>query len=296
MTRVSRRSLVARLAATRSHEPLDDVFAEDLAARLQSLAVASSFEIDARKGRLGRKVVAVLGSIGVVGWIGVTGAAASVGLAATGNLPAPVQNVVSTVFDVVGIDVPRADDEPSPADEQAPIQVDDVLVDDTVIDGLVDVPVESSDPDDTLVSVDDTMPADAPTPPVVIDEESPVPSSRPGNSGQTPSVTAPGRKDDDTSDDKNDDSPSATAPGQSDDKNDDKPSATAPGQSDDKNDDKPSATAPGQVGRDDDDDETVDDSPSVTAPGQSNKVDKSTPPGQAKKSDDDSSSSKKNNG
>ncbi|MGA0802281.1 MAG: hypothetical protein ACO3Q0_06535, partial [Ilumatobacteraceae bacterium] len=93
MSRISRRSLTARLEALRVETPLDDAFADDLAARLQSLAIAASFEVGVKKGRLRRKFVAVIGSVGVIGWIGVTGAAASVGLAATGNLPAPIQDV-----------------------------------------------------------------------------------------------------------------------------------------------------------------------------------------------------------
>lgn len=162
MSRLSRRSLSARLEATRVDVPLNDAFADDLAARLKSLAVAASFEAGAKKGRLRRKFVAVIGSMGVIGWIGVTGAAASVGLATTGNLPAPIQRVVSSVFDVVGIDIPSSDENvPAPVDDSVPVETTVPPTDDDV------------DPDTTAGQVA-------------------VPSSRPGNSGSTPAATAPG--------------------------------------------------------------------------------------------------------
>lgn len=259
MSRVSRRSLVARLEATRVDAPLSDVFADDLAARLQSLAVAASFEVGATKGRYRRKFVAAIGSIGVIGWIGwigVTGAAASVGLASTGNLPAPVQDVVSSVFGVVGIELPTSDEnEPAPVEEPSTIDIEETPVDSTV-------PVEDSAPLDPTTPVETTIPATDVTGPGETIEEPPVSSSRPGNSGSTPAVTAPGQ---------------IGNPGN-------------PGNSGN----TPGATAPGQSKKDEAvSDVVVDEKPSVTAPGQSNKDNKATPPGQVKKSGDESGSAKK---
>ncbi|MGA1566564.1 MAG: hypothetical protein ACO39Q_10190, partial [Ilumatobacteraceae bacterium] len=79
----------------------------DLLARLQSIAIASSVTTEARTGRLRRRVAAVIGAVGVFGWAGAAAAGASVGLATTGNLPAPVQEVVADVLEVVNIEVPR---------------------------------------------------------------------------------------------------------------------------------------------------------------------------------------------
>ena len=79
----------------------------DLVARLQSLAIASSITTEAKSGRLRRRVAALIGAVGVFGWAGAAAAGASVGLATTGNLPAPVQDVVADVLEVVNIEVPR---------------------------------------------------------------------------------------------------------------------------------------------------------------------------------------------
>ena len=291
MSRVSRRSLVSRLEALRVDEPMNDVFADDLAARLQSLAIAASFEVGANKGRLRRKLVAAVGSIGVIGWIGVTGAAASVGLATTGNLPAPIQDVVSTVFDVVGIDIPASNDEPDSNEDPAPIEGDGDSVDASVPSDDSN-PEASSDstPESTPESDDDIVLVDPSVPAIDVDEDNPVSSSRPGNSGSTPSVTAPGQsgQDDDKADDDKD-NPSNTAPGQvgkDDDEDDDKADDVK---------DNPSNTAPGQVGKDDDEKDDK-----ATPPGQESRdEEKPTPPGQdkndkgvkAKESDDDPSTS-----
>ena len=233
MSRVSRRSLTTRLAELRIEETLDDVLVDDLAARLQSLAVAASFEVGAKKGRLRRKFVAAIGSIGVIGWMGVTGAAASVGLATTGNLPAPVQDVVSTVFEVVGIDLPTSNEsDPTPIDEPATIDIEESPVDSSV---SVDDPIAT----DTTLPVDSSITPETSIPDVVDDgvlsEETPVASARPGNSGNTPAVTAPGQVDRD--EDK-------VPPGQVD-RDEDK---VPPGQVDRDEDKVP----PGQVGRDED--------------------------------------------
>ena len=311
MSDLSRRALGRRLAATRVDVPLDDRWADDLATRLSSLAVAASFESGAKKGRLRRKFLAAIGSIGVIGWIGVTGAAASVGLATTGNLPAPIQDVVSDVFDVVGIEIPKSNDEPSPVDEPsepsiAPEPEDtEKQPNDLEPNDTVETTVPTTVPTDEVISPEDETEIENPE--VVV----PISPTRPGNSGSTPAVTAPGqvkkdddKKNDDSSDD--DERPSNTAPGQvkkDDDKKDDgdssdgdeRPSNTAPGQvkkdedkkddedsSDDSSDDdeRPSNTAPGQVKKNVDDDDSRSDDES-SSPGKSGDA-----PGRNKKDDD----------
>ncbi len=95
--------------------------------RLQSLAVASSITPSRRSTRLRRQLGAVVGAVGIIGWAGAAAAGASVGLAATGNLPAPVQDVVADVLDVVNISIPRPDpspEQPTPVSDSAPL-IDD---------------------------------------------------------------------------------------------------------------------------------------------------------------------------
>jgi len=110
---------------------------ENLVARLQSLAVASSIAPVPRSTRLRRQVGAVIGAVGILGWAGATAASASVGLAATGNLPAPVQEVVADVLDVVKISVPRPDPSLNP---EAPVPAEgssgeDKQVEDSISQG-----------------------------------------------------------------------------------------------------------------------------------------------------------------
>ncbi|MGB1644401.1 MAG: hypothetical protein ACPHES_04805, partial [Ilumatobacteraceae bacterium] len=87
---------------------------ENFVARLQSLAIASSIAPAPRSTRIRKQVGAVIGAVGILGWAGAAAAGAGVGLAATGNLPAPVQEVVADVLDVVKISVPRPDPLPVP--------------------------------------------------------------------------------------------------------------------------------------------------------------------------------------
>ena len=114
-------------------------------ARLQSLAIASSITPTRRSTRLRRQFGAVIGAVGILGWAGAAAAGASVGLAATGNLPAPVQDVVADVLDVVNISVPRPD--PSPAPETpAPVSDSAPSIDDeSMTSTTTTIPEESTD-------------------------------------------------------------------------------------------------------------------------------------------------------
>lgn len=117
MMTVSRRDVRRMLGALGEHDVPFTNDAESMAARLRSLAVASSVGATASHGRLKRQVIATVGAVGLVGWASFGTASAFVGLAATGNLPAPVQNFVSDVLDTVGVEVPRATPPKVPADQ-----------------------------------------------------------------------------------------------------------------------------------------------------------------------------------
>ena len=78
-----------------------------LAERLPALAAASGLAVVPRRTRVGRRVAALVGSIGILGWLTMAGAgAAVVGASATGVLPDPVQQFVADVVTTVGIDLP----------------------------------------------------------------------------------------------------------------------------------------------------------------------------------------------
>ena len=144
--RPSHRRLQHRLAElARSTAPLgfstDPADAdENFVARLQSLAIASSIAQAPRSTRIRRQVGAVIGAVGILGWAGAAAAGASVGLAATGNLPAPIQEVVADVLDVVKISVPRPDPLPAP---EVQVPTDDGSEDGAEIESLI--PDESND-------------------------------------------------------------------------------------------------------------------------------------------------------
>ena len=111
---------------------------------------------------LERNATILIGSVGIVGWTGAMAAGASAGLAATGNLPDPIQQVVADVLKVVNIEVPAPDEEPVDDD---PVGVDLVKED--------PVPAVPAPDADDLVSPDS---GDAPG----------SSGSAPGNSGDAP--------------------------------------------------------------------------------------------------------------
>jgi len=173
-TPLSRRDLVSMLEAM-GGAPMPSVVddADSLASRLRSLAIAGSFEGGVSRGRWGRRVVAVVGAVGLVGWTGLGVASASVGLAVTGNLPAPVQDFVSDVFEVVGLDLPKsAPEEQSPAGGE--ISEEDEDLDD-------DEPVDPDLPDDGV-----TPPTVAPAAPGNSGNAPGIIGNTPGQSGNTP--------------------------------------------------------------------------------------------------------------
>lgn len=146
---------------------------ENFVARLQSLAIASSIAPAPRSTRIRKQVGAVIGAVGILGWAGAAAAGASVGLAATGNLPAPVQEVVADVLDVVKISVPRPDPLPAP---EVPLPTDGNPEDQTELknsDSQEQVnetgPIETTS---TVVPVQPSTPTSTTsTPPVTSDDD-----------------------------------------------------------------------------------------------------------------------------
>ena len=121
-----------------------------------------------REERLHGVLVESLRSVvGLVGWTGAVAAGASAGLAATGNLPDPIQQVVADVLEGVNIEVPAPDEEPV---EDDPVDVD--LVEE---DSVPAVPAPDTD-----------------------DSVNPSSGDSPGNSGDAPgnSGSAPGNSGD----------------------------------------------------------------------------------------------------
>ena len=140
----------------------------NLVARLQSLAVASSITPSRRSTRLRRQLGAVVGAVGILGWAGAAAAGASVGLAATGNLPAPVQDVLADVLEVVNVSIPRPDPSPE-SNTQAPVSdstrsIDDEAITSTTSESTeVEVVTNPTSPTTTVpaTSTTTTVPGDA---------------------------------------------------------------------------------------------------------------------------------------
>ena len=143
---------------------------ENFVARLQSLAIASSIAPAPRSTRIRKQVGAVIGAVGILGWAGAAAAGASVGLAATGNLPAPVQEVVADVLDVVKISVPRPDPLPEP---EVPLPTDGNPEDQPELKNSDSQEQERNRPQETTptVVVPSTSTSTTSTPPVTSDDD-----------------------------------------------------------------------------------------------------------------------------
>ena len=107
--KISERELRRRLRA--STDTSFEASSSTLGERLQALAMASSSAPPPLHRRWGRRIVAILASIGLVGWLSTGVASASVVLAATGNLPDPVQQFVADAVEVLGVDLPDPEEE-----------------------------------------------------------------------------------------------------------------------------------------------------------------------------------------
>ncbi|MEK9525747.1 MAG: hypothetical protein VWZ83_04985, partial [Acidimicrobiaceae bacterium] len=113
------RRLRRRLRTVSAQAPTFDPTSVNIE-NLAALATASNLAAQRTTGGWRRRLVALIGSVGIVGWTGAVAAGASAGLAATGNLPDPIQQVVADVLEGVNIEVPAPDEEPvdeDPVDE-----------------------------------------------------------------------------------------------------------------------------------------------------------------------------------
>ena len=105
------RRLRRRLRTVSAQAPTFDPTSVNIE-NLAALATASNLAAQRTTGGWRRRLVALIGSVGIVGWTGAVAAGASAGLAATGNLPDPIQQVVADVLEGVNIEVPAPDEEP----------------------------------------------------------------------------------------------------------------------------------------------------------------------------------------
>ena len=95
---VDDRRLRRRLQVVTNQAPAFDPASVNIE-NLASLAVASHLAAQETSGGWRRRLAALIGGVGIVGWTSAVAAGASAGLAATGNLPDPVQQVVADVLE-----------------------------------------------------------------------------------------------------------------------------------------------------------------------------------------------------
>jgi len=116
-SKISRAEIRRRLNALGLQGSDGEVVAEqaidnDLAARLQSLSIASSMNIRQSPFRVLRRGVKLAGRVSAIGWIAVAAVVATVSLSLINVLPDPLQVAMSNVLNAVGINVPNPKNEP----------------------------------------------------------------------------------------------------------------------------------------------------------------------------------------
>ena len=116
-SKISRAAIRHRLSALDLHGEEDKVvnrqaIDNDLAARLQSLAVASSLDIQQSPFRIVRRAAVLAGRVSTLGWIAVA-VVAAISLSSVNVLPDPLQVAVSNVLNMVGINVPQPENGPA---------------------------------------------------------------------------------------------------------------------------------------------------------------------------------------
>jgi len=84
----------------------------DLAARLQSLAIASSIDKRQSEFRVVRRALVLVGRVSAIGWVAIAAVVATVSLSSLNVLPDPMQVAMSNVLNVFGINVPHPENEP----------------------------------------------------------------------------------------------------------------------------------------------------------------------------------------
>ena len=117
-SKISRAAIRHRLSALDLHGEEDKVvnrqaIDNDLAARLQSLAVASSLDIQQSPFRIVRRAAVLAGRVSTLGWIAVAVVAAAISLSSVNVLPDPLEVAVSNVLNMVGINVPQPENGPA---------------------------------------------------------------------------------------------------------------------------------------------------------------------------------------
>jgi len=116
-SKISRAAIRHRLNSLGIHNKDSETVAQqaidhDLAARLQSIAIGSSMDIQPSPFRVIRRALVLAGRVSAIGWIAVAAVVATVSLSSVNVLPDPMQVAVSNVLKVVGINVPHPENEP----------------------------------------------------------------------------------------------------------------------------------------------------------------------------------------
>lgn len=116
-SKISRAEIRRRLNALGLQGSDGEVVAEqaidnDLAARLQSLSIASSMNTQKSPFRVMRRGAKLAGRVGAIGWIAIAAVVATISLSSVNVLPDPLQVAMSNVLNVVGINVPHPENEP----------------------------------------------------------------------------------------------------------------------------------------------------------------------------------------
>jgi|GEM_PF-6760978 len=102
---ISKRKLRDRMQ--RSADESFSTPSSTLMERLSEMAKVSAESGSPVLVRVGRRIFGTLASIGLIGWLTMCGAGALMAVAAVGDLPDPVQQIVADVVQVVGIDLPN---------------------------------------------------------------------------------------------------------------------------------------------------------------------------------------------
>ncbi|MCX6510505.1 MAG: hypothetical protein NT081_06795 [Actinobacteria bacterium] len=102
---ISKRKLRDRMQ--RSADESFSTPSSTLMERLPEMAKVSAESGSPVLVRVGRRIFGTLASIGLIGWLTMSGAGALMAVAAVGDLPDPVQQIVADVVHVVGIDLPN---------------------------------------------------------------------------------------------------------------------------------------------------------------------------------------------
>ena len=144
---VDDRRLRRRLQVVKNQAPAFDPASVNIE-NLASLAVASHLAAQETSGGWRRRLAALIGGVGIVGWTSAVAAGASAGLAATGNLPDPVQQVVADVLEGFNVEIPAPDEDSVDDDPE-------LIVPETDVEDPVDNDPELIVPENDVEDSDD---------------------------------------------------------------------------------------------------------------------------------------------